>query len=57
VAYDNLTRELIVTIKLKWFNIIPAAIGIGIVGIIFFYALNENTMEKGIRKHDIERKF
>jgi len=56
-AYDKLTSELIVTIKLKWLNIILAIISIGIVGIIFLYVLTENAMEKGIKKYDTEKNY
>jgi hypothetical protein len=53
-VYDKLTKELIITVKLRWFNIILAAVSIGIMGIIFLYVLTENAMEQGIRKYDIE---
>jgi hypothetical protein len=53
-VYDKLTKELIITVKLRWFNILLAAISIGIMGIIFLYVLTENAMEQGIRKYDIE---
>ena len=53
-VYDKFTKELIVTIKIKWFNIILAVISIGIIGVIFLYALTENAMERGIRKYEIE---
>ena len=56
-VYDKLTRELIITIRIKWLNIILAIISIAIIGVIFLYALTENAMEKGIRKYEIERKL
>ncbi len=56
-VYDKLTKELIITVKLRWFNIILAAISIGIAGIIFLYALAENAMEEGIRKYNTEKKL
>jgi hypothetical protein len=55
-GYDRLSKELIVTIRIRWVNIILAIISIGVVTIIFLYALTENAMEKGIRKYGIENK-
>ena len=49
-VHDKLTKELIVIIKIKWFSIILAIIGISIAGIIFLHALTKNAMEKGIKK-------
>ena len=51
-VYDKLTKELIVTIKLKWLNIILAIISIGFVGIVLLYVITENSIEKGIRIAD-----
>src|SRR4030095_1520367 len=36
-VYDKIAKELIVTIKIKWLNIILAAISIGIIGIVLLY--------------------
>jgi hypothetical protein len=51
--YDQLAKELTVTIKLKWFNIILAAISIGIIAIVLLYAVSENSAERAI--HRIEK--
>ena len=53
-VYDKLTRELIVTIKFKWFNIILAVISMGFIAIILLYLIAENSAERAIRKYDIE---
>jgi len=53
-AYDNLARELIVTIKIKWLNIVLAALSLGIIAIVLLYAIIENSAERAIKKYDIE---
>ncbi len=53
-VYNKLTRELIVTIKLKWFNIILAIISIGLIAVILLYAIVENSAERAIKKYDVE---
>jgi hypothetical protein len=52
--YDRLTRELIVTIKVKWLNIVLAVICIGFIAIVILYAIVENSAERAIKKYDIE---
>jgi hypothetical protein len=52
-VYDKLTRELIVTIKIKFLNIILAIISIGIIGMVLLYAISENSAERSIRKYDV----
>jgi hypothetical protein len=49
-VYNNLTRELIVTIKLKWFNIILAIISVGIIAAVLLYAISENSAERAIQR-------
>ena len=53
-AYDNLTKELVVTLKVRWLNIALAAISICIIAIILLYAISENSAERAIRRHEIE---
>jgi hypothetical protein len=53
--YDRLTKELVVTIKIKWLNIILATISIGIIGIVLLYVIAENSAERAIRKYDSEQ--
>ena len=43
-TYDKKMRELIVTIKLKWFNLLLAVISIGFIGIILFYLVIESAI-------------
>ena len=52
-VYDKLTKELVVTIKLKWLNIILAIISVGIIGMVLLYAISENSAERAI--HRIEK--
>jgi hypothetical protein len=52
--YDRLTKELLITIKIKWLNIILAAISIGFIAIVILYAIVENSAERAIRKYDVE---
>jgi DMSO/TMAO reductase YedYZ heme-binding membrane subunit len=51
---DKLTKELIITIKIKWLNIILALISIGFIAVVILYAIVENSAERAIRKYDIE---
>jgi len=52
--YDKTTKELIVTIKVKWINIILAVISICIIAVVLLYAVSENSAERAIKKYDIE---
>jgi hypothetical protein len=42
VAIEPAHKELVVTIKLRWVNILLAGLTLGIVGIFMLYALIEN---------------
>jgi hypothetical protein len=53
-AYDKITRELSVTIKIKWINIILAVVSICFIGVILLYAISENSAERAIQKYDLE---
>jgi lantibiotic transport system permease protein len=52
-VFDRVTRELIVTIKLRWVNIILAIISIGILAMVLLYSITENAAERAI--HRIEK--
>jgi len=52
--YDKLTKELIVTIKLKWFNIFLAIISITIVATVFLYGIIETAAENAIKRYNTE---
>jgi hypothetical protein len=52
--YDKIKKELIVTIKVKWINIILAVISICIIAVVLLYAVSENSAERAIKKYDIE---
>jgi hypothetical protein len=54
--FDKIKKELIVTIKVKWINIILAVISICIIGVVLLYAVSENSAERAIKKYDIERR-
>jgi hypothetical protein len=53
-VYDTAARELIVTIKIKWANIILAIISLGVIAVITLYAILENSAERAIKKYDME---
>ena len=53
-VYDRLTKELIITIKLKWLNMILGAISTAIIGVILLYAISENSAERAIHKMEKE---
>ena len=52
--YDKPTKELIVTIRLKWLNMILGAISIAVIGIILLYAISENSAERAIHRMEKE---
>ena len=56
-VYDKAAKELLVTIKIKWLNIVLALISISVVGIIFLYGLTETAAERAIRKYEKEWKM
>jgi lantibiotic transport system permease protein len=49
-VYDRTTRELIVTLKIKWLNIILVLISMGIIAIMLLYVVMENSAERAIHK-------
>jgi hypothetical protein len=53
-VYDKLTKELIISIKLKWLNIILAVISILVIAVVLLYAIAENSAERAIRRYDVE---
>jgi hypothetical protein len=53
-SFNKQLNELIVTIKLKWLNIILAIISIGIIAAVLLYAIVENSTERAIREYDVE---
>lgn len=52
--YDRVSKELIVTIRLKWFNIILVVISAAIIGVICLYAIMENSAERAIHRMEQE---
>lgn len=48
--YDKVTNELVVTIKVKWFNIVLAIISIAIVGMVVLYGIMETSAERAIHR-------
>ena len=52
--YDKPGRQLLVTIKIKWLNIILAAISICMIGIVLVYAIAENSAERAVKKYSVE---
>jgi hypothetical protein len=49
-AYNRSTRELIVTIKMKWFNIILVLISVAILGVVSFFVVVDNVAERTIHR-------
>jgi len=49
-AYDKVSRELIVSIRLKWINIALAIVSLGIVAIVFLYGITENAHHRAIEQ-------
>lgn len=52
--YDKVSKELIVTIKMKWFNIIIVLISIVIMGVAYLYVVMENSAERAIHRMEQE---
>lgn len=52
-VYDKLTKELTITIKLKWFNIVLAVVSIAFIGMILLYGIMETAAENALKKHDV----
>jgi lantibiotic transport system permease protein len=48
--FDKMTRELIITIRLRWLNIILAIISIAVIGMVLVYAISENSAERAIHR-------
>ncbi len=48
--YDKKAKELMVTIKTKWFNIILAIISIAIIGAVLLYGIMETAAERAIQQ-------
>jgi len=55
--YDKPAQELIVTIKMKWVNIILALVSLAVIGVIMLYSISENSAERAIKKYEIERRL
>ena len=53
-VYDKATKELIVTIKLKWLNLLLALLGLAILGIVLLYGISENAAERAIHRMEKE---
>ena len=46
VAFDKRRNELILTVKMRFWNLFWAIIGLGIVGMFFLYLIVENVSAK-----------
>lgn len=49
-VYDRTTKELIVTLKIKWLNIILILISIAIIAVFSLYVIMENSAERAIHR-------
>lgn len=52
-SYDKIAKELLVAVKIKWFNIALAVISIVFLGMILLYGIMETAAERAI--HRIEK--
>lgn len=50
VAYDKPARELLLSIKMKWLNIVLAIISVSILGIVLLYGITESAAERAIHR-------
>lgn len=51
--YDKVANELMVTIKLRWLNIILALISLAVVAFVLFYAITENAHHRAIEQYKL----
>jgi uncharacterized protein YpmB len=49
-----MVNELMVTIKLRWINIILALISMALVAIVLFYAVTETAHHRAIEQYDLK---
>ena len=49
-VYDRSTKELVITLKIKWLNIILVLISMAIIAVISLYVITENSAERSIHK-------
>ena len=49
-AYDKIAKELLVSIKIKWFNIALAIISIAFLGMVLLYGIVESAAERAIHR-------
>ncbi len=52
-TYDKMVNQLIVTIKLRWLNIILALVSIAVVAFVLLYAVTENAHHQAIEQYDL----
>jgi hypothetical protein len=52
--YDKPARELILTVKIKWVNVILAIVSLAVIAVIMLYAISENSAERAIKKYENE---
>ena len=53
--YDRASRQLLVTIRLRWCNIILAMISLGFIALVVLYGIAENAHHRAIEQ--IERAY
>lgn len=54
-VYDKAYKELVVTIRLKWLNIILAVISLGFIAMVILYGITENAHHRAIEQLERER--
>ncbi|MFN2457155.1 MAG: hypothetical protein ABR502_03035 [Chitinophagaceae bacterium] len=50
-TFDKTSKELMVTIKLRWLNIILAIISVMLVAVVLLYAVTENAHHRAIEQY------
>ncbi len=56
-VYDRISKELVVTIRLRWLNIFLAAISFGIISMVIIYGITENAHHRAMEQIEKEDKL
>jgi hypothetical protein len=55
-VYDKAERSLVVTLKLRWFNIVLAVISLAVVAMVCLYAITENARHHAREQYSFNAK-
>jgi lantibiotic transport system permease protein len=53
-VYDRMIKELVVTVRLRWLNIILAAISLALLSMVILYGITENAHHRAIQQMEDE---